>query len=286
MRGILARFEERAADGDAVRRSWQVAQAAIRTVDDEERTLRLAVLANALTLVHFDTDQDVVDLSRITEEVDLDDLADLQDEVLAPVDTGAERPLTTTLVRTLGVRAWGRPARTPGSLTHDTEVLRALCGEAALRLLMVGPTTGEPPRLESADQLVEVVHDGDLLLWRRLVAAALAEPWSGGSDSHLALLDPEQRPCEFSSVKALVELARRVAEEDERRAVAEHIRRTVASTGLTQRDFASLVGTSPSRLSTYVTGSVTPSAAMVLRINRTAKRALRGATGAGPDDAT
>ncbi|NHA01308.1 helix-turn-helix transcriptional regulator [Nocardioides sp. W3-2-3] len=64
-----------------------------------------------------------------------------------------------------------------------------------------------------------------------------------------------------------------MAEEDERRAVADHIRTTIAATGLTQRQFATLVGTSPSRLSTYVTGSVTPSAAMLLRINRMAKRA-------------
>lgn len=79
-------------------------------------------------------------------------------------------------------------------------------------------------------------------------------------------------------------MARRMAEEDERRAVADHIRTTIAGTGLTQREFATLVGTSPSRLSTYVTGNVTPSAAMLLRINRMAKRARNDAARAGGSD--
>ncbi|KRB78436.1 hypothetical protein ASE01_03990 [Nocardioides sp. Root190] len=285
MRGIVARFEERAADGEAVRQSWEAAREAMRAADDQVRTVRLAVLANALTLVHFDTDQDVVDLSRITEEITRDELADLQDELLAPVDTGRARPITTSLVRTLGARAWGQDSRTPGCLTHDEDLLRELCGETALRLLMVDHDgAGDLPQLTSADDVLEVFRSGDLLVWRRLARAALTDPWSGRNDTPLALLDPDRQPCEFGGVKALVELTRRRAEEDERRAVADHIRRTITSTGLTQREFASLVGTSPSRLSTYVTGSVTPSAAMMLRINRTAKRALRAPRPPRPND--
>ena len=59
---------------------------------------------------------------------------------------------------------------------------------------------------------------------------------------------------------------------------------TINDEPITQREFATLVGTSPSRLSTYVTGNVTPSAAMLLRINRMAKRARNDAARAGGSD--
>lgn len=270
---MVARFEERASDGD-VRRAWQAAQGTIRPREGGAHAVRRGVLANALALIHFDDDEDVRDLHRLSAEIGAHQVATLQDELLAPVDAAPGRPLTTRLVRVLGERAWGRPARTPGALTHDSNELRGLCGDAALRLLMVEDTTsgGPLPPVTSRDELLAVFRGGDVRLWRRLVAAAVDEPWAGQADDHLALLDPDRSPGEVEGIRALAAMVRRIAEEDERRAVADHIRATIAGTGLTQREFAALVGTSPSRLSTYVTGSVTPSAAMLLRINRMAKR--------------
>lgn len=285
MWGIVSRFEERVADGAAIRQFWYAAQASMRTIEGRPHATRLTVLANALAIVHFDDDQDVLDLQRLTTELGRRQVAALQDELIAPVDTDPGRSLTTLLVRTLGERAWGKVARTPDSLTHESPELRALCSEATLSLLMVGdePVGPRPPRLESEEDLLEVFRSGDVRLWRRLVGSVLAEPWAGRTDVHLSLLDPEVRPGEFAGVRALADMARRIAEEDERRAVADHIRTTIASTGLTQREFATLVGTSPSRLSTYVTGNVTPSAAMLLRINRMAKRARASAARAGDE---
>lgn len=281
---IVARFEDRARADEELEATWRATQDSLAPGDERLRPLHLAVAANALALVRYDADDDVHDLDQVTAELGRRQVAVLQDELLAHADTGAGRPLTTRLVRVLGERAWGRPARSPGSLTCASVPLRTLCSEAALELLMVGPRDATPaPVLASRRDLLEAFASGDVLLWRRLVAAALAEPWAGRADEHLALLDPERCPCEVDSIRALVTAARRIAEEDERRAVADHIRATVAGTGLTQRQFARIVGTSPSRLSSYVTGSVTPSAAMLLRINRMAKRArAAAATSAGP----
>lgn len=61
------------------------------------------------------------------------------------------------------------------------------------------------------------------------------------------------------------------ADHADRSEVASRIRRAVSSSGLTSAEFARLVGTSASRLSTYCSGKVTPSAAMLVRIERTAK---------------
>lgn len=273
MWGIVARFEDRASGEAALMATWRAAKAAVGSgADGRPRSVRLAVTANALALIRFDADDDVHDLQQVTTDLGRRQVATLQDDVLVAADTDPGRPLTTRLVRVLGQRAWGHAARSTDTLTGGSPDLRTLCSDAALELLMVGPRdTGPAPTLSSRRDLLEAFASGDVLLWRRLVAAALAEPWAGRADEHLALLDRDQRPSEFASVRALAETARRLAEEDERRAVADHIRTTIASTGLTQREFAALVGTSPSRLSTYVTGTVTPSAAMLLRINRMAK---------------
>lgn len=287
MWGIVARFEDRASgDADLVA-TWRATKEPLESGDARPRSVRLAVAANALALVRYDADDDVHDLQRITVDLGRRSVASLQDEMLAKADTETGRPLTTRLVRVLGQRAWGRAARAADTLTGGSAELRELCSDATLELLMVGPRdTGPAPTLNSRRDLLEAFASGDVLLWRRLVAAALAEPWAGRVDDHLALLDPERRPSEFESVRALADMARRIAEEDERRAVADHIRTTIAGTGLTQREFATLVGTSPSRLSTYVTGNVTPSAAMLLRINRMAKRARASAAKAGDTDRT
>ena len=282
MWGIVARFEDRASGEADLLATWRATKGPLDSGDARPRSVRLAVAANALALVQYDADDDVRDLRRVTAELGRRQVATLQEELLASTDTTEGRPITTRLVRVLGERAWGHAARSAGTLTGDSAELRTLCSEAALELLMVGPRdTGHAPVLASREDLLEAFGSGDVPLWRRLVAAALAEPWAGRADQHLALLDQQQRPREFASVRALAEMARRIAEEDERRAVADHIRTTIAGTGLTQREFATLVGTSPSRLSTYVTGRVIPSAAMLLRINRMAKRARVEAGRAG-----
>lgn len=53
--------------------------------------------------------------------------------------------------------------------------------------------------------------------------------------------------------------------------MAQRVRDAVTASGMSAAAFAAEVGTSASRLSTYATGRVTPSAAMLLRIERIAR---------------
>jgi transcriptional regulator with XRE-family HTH domain len=46
------------------------------------------------------------------------------------------------------------------------------------------------------------------------------------------------------------------------------VRNAVARSGLSKAQFAARIGTSPSRLSTYLNGKVTPSAALMVRVRR------------------
>jgi ribosome-binding protein aMBF1 (putative translation factor) len=68
-----------------------------------------------------------------------------------------------------------------------------------------------------------------------------------------------------------IEHARNSVEQADRAEVAARVRDAVGTSGLTKADFAKRIGTSASRLSTYLTGQVTPSAAMLVRIERTAE---------------
>lgn len=60
-------------------------------------------------------------------------------------------------------------------------------------------------------------------------------------------------------------------QDEERIAVSREVCRLVAVSGVSQRTFASYIGTSSSRLSTYASGKVTPSAALMLRMRRSSR---------------
>ena len=68
----------------------------------------------------------------------------------------------------------------------------------------------------------------------------------------------------------VISRSRKAAETAERAAVAAEIDRLVRKSGLSRAEFASRVGTSAPRLSTYVNGKVIPSAALMVRMHRTA----------------
>jgi transcriptional regulator with XRE-family HTH domain len=73
-------------------------------------------------------------------------------------------------------------------------------------------------------------------------------------------------------METVLSRARERAEASERAAVAAEIREAVRLSGLSRAEFASRIGTSASRLSTYASGKVTPSATLMLRIRRVADR--------------
>ena len=52
--------------------------------------------------------------------------------------------------------------------------------------------------------------------------------------------------------------------------MASEVRRLIAASSLSRREFAARIGTSASRLSTYANGKVTPSAALMVRMRRAA----------------
>jgi len=109
---------------------------------------------------------------------------------------------------------------------------------------------------------------GGLSDWRRLAAAVRAEPWGPVARAVEEVLAYSRPFGVADAMERVIARARQAAEEDERRAVADAVRSVIERSGMSRAEFASRVGTSASRLSTYATGKVVPSAALMLRMER------------------
>ena len=111
---------------------------------------------------------------------------------------------------------------------------------------------------------------GGISEWRRLVTEIRAHPWGIVARRVEGVL-AHSRP--YGIAKAMeraISVARSNTEAEERKAVAAEVRRLVTTSDLSRTEFASRIGTSSSRLSTYATGKVTPSATLMLRMARAA----------------
>jgi predicted XRE-type DNA-binding protein len=284
MWSIVERFEARHRGDVPLRHVWRRGQWAIRPAEGPRHQVRRVVLANALALVSFADDADLDDLEELARQLGVARLADLQEEVLAAIDPASRRPRTTALVVRLARAAWAETAGDEDAGDEERQdaegpegvegaelrrAARLRCADLVTRLLLRGAERNPVPApAASRADVLRAFDDGDLPSWRRHVAAIAAEPWAGPGSDWMALLDPDRDAFALACLRAHVARAQRDAADRERGAVAKHIRRTIAEAGISQREFAQLIGTSQSRLSTYVSGAVMPSAAMLVRISQ------------------
>lgn len=111
---------------------------------------------------------------------------------------------------------------------------------------------------------------GGLSDWRRLAAEIRDQPWGPVARQIEEVLGYSRPYGIAEAMELVIARARTEAERSERDQVAQEVNRLIEKSGLTRSEFALRIGTSPSRLSTYATGKVTPSAALLLRMLRVA----------------
>ncbi|MCY4422068.1 MAG: helix-turn-helix transcriptional regulator [Acidimicrobiaceae bacterium] len=120
------------------------------------------------------------------------------------------------------------------------------------------------------EALVTAIDRGLVPDWRPVLAEIRRSPWGPVArrvERYLGYRDPDG----VSTLFALaIDRARKDVERADRADVVSRVRAAVERTGMTKAEFAASVGTSASRLSTYLSGKVIPSAAMLMRIERTA----------------
>jgi DNA-binding transcriptional regulator YiaG len=143
----------------------------------------------------------------------------------------------------------------------------------AFRNLTITPDT---PVSEWPTEAVQAALErGDLADWHRLVTEIQADPWGTTARQVEEVLSYSRPYGVAEAMEMAVARARERAEAAERAAVATEIREAIGRSGLSQAEFAAGIGTSASRLSTYASGKVTPSAMLMVRIRRVADRCAR-----------
>ena len=126
------------------------------------------------------------------------------------------------------------------------------------------------------EALVTLIERGTLGDWLLLTRAIGEDPWGPVARAVEDYLGYE-RPYGVGPLLArAIDRARSTAQARERAAVAAEVAELVARSGLSLTELASRIGTSHSRLSTYRSGTVTPSATMLHRLRTTVARLTRG----------
>lgn len=118
------------------------------------------------------------------------------------------------------------------------------------------------------EAILAAVERGTLPDWRRLARAIEGDPWGPVARQVLEAVRLSRPYGTTELLEAVVERARRRAADAERAEVAAEIRDLVQQSGLSQHEFAERIGTSRSRLSTYMSGKIMPSAALMVRMRR------------------
>jgi DNA-binding transcriptional regulator YiaG len=131
----------------------------------------------------------------------------------------------------------------------------------------------DPVQTWPFEGVLAAVERGTLPDWRRLARAIRADPWGPVAQQVLEAVRLSRPYGTTELLEGVVKRAREMAADSERAEVATEVRSLVSASGLSQQDFAARLGTSRSRLSTYMSGKLVPSAALVVRMRRVASRA-------------
>jgi DNA-binding transcriptional regulator YiaG len=148
----------------------------------------------------------------------------------------------------------------------------------SLKLRNIDVSPDDPVETWPFEGILAAVERGTLPDWRRLATAIRADPW--GPVAH-QVLEAVRLSHPYGTAELLEEVvarARKLAIESERADVASEVQALVARSGMSNQDFAERMGTSRSRLSTYMSGKVVPSAALMVRMRRVALHASGMAT--------
>ena len=138
----------------------------------------------------------------------------------------------------------------------------------ALRFRNIDASPDDPVETWPFEGILAAVERGTLPDWRRLASAIRADPWGPVAQQVLEAVRLSHSYGTAELLEGVVARARKLAVDSERADVASEVQGLVARSGLSKRDFAERIGTSRSRLSTYMSGKVVPSATLMVRMRR------------------
>jgi DNA-binding transcriptional regulator YiaG len=140
----------------------------------------------------------------------------------------------------------------------------------ALKFRNINASPDDPVETWPFAGILAAIERGTLPDWSRLAAAIQADPWGPVAQQVLEAIRLSRPYGTAELLEGVVSRARKLAADSEREDVASEVRELVGRSGLSKQDFAGRIGTSRSRLSTYMSGKVVPSAALMVRMRRVA----------------
>lgn len=126
-----------------------------------------------------------------------------------------------------------------------------------------------------AEALEAALDRGGLAEWTRIAEVVRREPWGGVARGVEAVLSYSSPYGVAPLMERAIASARADVDAADRAEAARQVRHHLERSGLTRSEAATLLGTSASRLSTYATGRVTPSAAFMVALQRLGDRRPR-----------
>ena len=137
----------------------------------------------------------------------------------------------------------------------------------------------QPVEFWPTSAIRSALQGGDIETWKRIATALKRDPYGRTARQVEEVLEGA-RP--FGIAKALWEVLERARvhlEANERAEVARHVRLLIERSGLNQHEFAARIGVEAEILATYLDGSVSPSAALMIRIRRLSDRFVKAKSG-------
>lgn len=134
------------------------------------------------------------------------------------------------------------------------------------RNLTVSPE--DPVERWGFEGLLAAVERGDINHWHRIAEALARDPRGKVAVELAEVSDAAENPAIPSLLQRVLQKAVEDADTRERQEVADELQRHLRESGLSRADFAARLGTSQSRLSTYLSGKVVPSATILVRALR------------------
>jgi DNA-binding transcriptional regulator YiaG len=145
-----------------------------------------------------------------------------------------------------------------------------------LRFRNIDALPDDPVETWPFEGILAALERGTLPDWRRLVRSIDADPWGRVSREVEEALSMDLPYGVGPLFREAITQARARAAESERRAVAAEVQDLVSRSKLSLGELAERIGTSASRLSTYRSGKVVPSAALMVRMRNVVERIETG----------
>lgn len=133
----------------------------------------------------------------------------------------------------------------------------------------INATPDDPVTQWGFEGLLAAIERGSMKSWHRIAVELRRHPH--GAVARLLeeeVIDAIANEGERALFRQILLRARVRWDEEARAEVGRRLRQLLSHSGLSQRDFAAELGTSASRLSTYLNGKVTPGADLLVRAER------------------